>query len=235
MNYEMTILSTRPLPAPLLEEAERNGIRIDIISFIHTEPVTGLDEQLADLLDQEITAVFTSMNAVEAVSHHVHHAPNWKIFCIGDATQAAVRRHFGEDVIACTAPNASALADVIINAGVKEAVFFCGDMRRPELPDKLSSAHVSLKEIMVYRTIPTPKKIEKTYAGILFFSPSAAESFFSVNTVGPYTVLFAIGNTTGNAIKKFTSNSVITSSEAQGKEELARHAISYFKTMRNAY
>lgn len=229
MNYEITILSTRPLPATMLEEAEQNGIRVDIISFIHTEPVPGLDEQITGLLNKELTVIFTSMNAVEAVGGH--HA-NWKIFCIGDATQAAVKRHFGEDAIAGTAQNAAELADVIINAGVKEAVFFCGDIRRAELPDKLAAANIPLKEITVYRTIPTPKKIEKSYNGILFFSPSAAESFFSVNQLSPYTVLFAIGNTTGNTIRKFTGNAVITS-DAPGKEELARHAIAYFRTVQN--
>jgi uroporphyrinogen-III synthase len=215
----------------MLEEAEQHGIRIDLISFIHTEPVAGLEQQLTELAKQEIVAVFTSMNAVEAVSNYTAGA-HWKIFCIGEATQNLVRKYFDEDAIAGAAPSASGLADVIINAGVKEVVFFCGDQRRAELPDKLKASHVSIKEIIVYRTIPTPKKIEKNYNGILFFSPSAAESFFEVNTVNPYTILFAIGNTTGNTIKKFTDNSVITSNNP-GKEELARHAITYFKSIRN--
>lgn len=229
MNSEINILSTRPLPASMLEEAEQNGIRIDLISFIHTEPVGGLEQQLAELANKEIAAVFTSMNAVNALGSY---NPKWKIFCIGDATQAAVRRNFEKSTIAGTAPNASELAGVILNAGIKEIVFFCGDQRRAELPDKLRASDVSVEEIIVYRTVATPKKIEKNYNGILFFSPSAAESFFEVNTVNPYTVLFAIGSTTGNTIKKFTDNSVITS-DSQGKEELARHAITYFKGILN--
>lgn len=227
MSAEINILSTRPLPATMLEEAEQSGIRIDLISFIHTERIAGLELQLQELAKKEIVAVFTSVNAVQALSNC---NPNWKIFCVADATQAAVRRSFENSEIAGTAQNASELADVIVNAGVKEVVFFCGDQRRAELPDKLKAANISIHEIIVYRTIATPKRIEKNYNGILFFSPSAAESFFQLNTVNPYTVLFAIGNTTGNAIKKFTGNAVITS-DNPGKEELARHAITYFKSL----
>jgi uroporphyrinogen-III synthase len=231
MEYKVHILSTRPLSPAILDEAAQNNIGIDIIPFIHTEQLQGeqVKLEITALLEREMVAVFTSMNAVEAVAEHAgSRQPNWKIFCIGDATGTLVRRHFGAGTIAGHAQSAGALADVIVAAGVEEAVFFCGDQRRPELPEKLAASNVSLKEITVYRTIATPAKVEKNYNGILFFSPSAAESFFSVNKVNTYTVLFAIGNTTGDTIRKFTSNAVITS-DAPGKEELARNAINYFK------
>ena len=237
MEYKIHILSTRPLPASVMDEAAQNDIEIDVIPFIHTEQVQDeqLKQQVLGLFEKEIVAVFTSMNAVEAVIDHAgNHKPNWKIFCIGDATGNLVRMHFGHDAIAGTAQSAAQLADVIIHAGAKEVVFFCGEQRRPELPEKLAAKNISLKELIVYRTIATPKQVEKNYNGILFFSPSAVESFFSVNKIEYYTVLFAIGNTTGSTIRKFTSNAVITS-DAPGKEELAQHAINYFKTIRTAY
>ena len=230
MDYKIHILSTRSLPASVMDEAAQNDIEIDVIPFIHTEQVQDeqLKQQVVELFEKEIVAVFTSMNAVEAVVNHAgNHKPNWKIFCIGDATGNLVRKHFGQDAIAGTAQSAAHLADVIINNGAKEVVFFCGEQRRPELPGKLAAKNISLKEMIVYRTIATPKQVEKNYNGILFFSPSAVESFFSVNKISNYTVLFAIGNTTGNTIRKFTSNAVITS-DAPGKEELAQHAIAYF-------
>lgn len=230
MNYKINILSTRPLRQSLLDEAAANDIYIDTISFIHTEPINDpqLQQEISLLLDREIIAVFTSMNAVDAVTDNMRHRkPNWKVFCIGDATGNLVSRYFGEAAITGTAQSAGELADVIINSGVKELVFFCGNQRRPELPEKLAKNKISVKELTVYRTITTPTKIEKNYNGILFFSPSAVESFFSANTINSYTVLFAIGNTTGDTIRKFTGNAVITSN-APGKEELARNAIEYF-------
>ena len=234
MEYKITILSTRPLPTSVLDEAAENNIEIDIVPFIHTEQIQSeqLKQQITAQFGKEIVAVFTSMNAVEAVIEYAgNHKPNWRIFCIGDATGTLVRKHFGDEAINGAAQSASDLAKVIIDAGIKEVVFFCGEQRRPELPEKLSANNISLKEIIVYRTLATPQRVEKNYNGILFFSPSAVESFFSVNKLTGYTVLFAIGDTTGTTIRKFTSNAVFTS-DAPGKDELARHAIRYFKNVR---
>ena len=61
----------------------------------------------------------------------------------------------------------------------------------------------------------------------MFFSPSAAESFFSTNTLTDKTILFAIGNTTALSIKKYTGNKIIVADEA-GKNNLVEKAIEYF-------
>jgi uroporphyrinogen-III synthase len=70
-------------------------------------------------------------------------------------------------------------------------------------------------------------KIEKTYHGILFFSPSAVQSFFSNNKISDQTILFAIGNTTATEIKKYTNNKIITGDEP-GKENLVTEMIRYY-------
>ncbi|HEX9150948.1 MAG TPA: uroporphyrinogen-III synthase, partial [Flavobacterium sp.] len=84
-----------------------------------------------------------------------------------------------------------------------------------------------VNEIVVYQTIAVPFKVEKKYHGILFFSPSAVESFFSNNKVTGQTVLFAIGKTTAMALKKYCNNKIITSDEP-GKENLVRKMMEYF-------
>ncbi|HEY0677295.1 MAG TPA: uroporphyrinogen-III synthase [Chitinophagaceae bacterium] len=226
------ILSTRPLPQPLINDAASDNIDIDVISFIHTEALesNALASQLAELFTKKIVAVFTSMNAVEAITAFGFRDPEWKIFCIGDTTATLVRKHFG-NVIAGSAINASELADVILDAELREVVFFCGDQRRPELPEKLKSNNVAVKEVVVYKTTATPESLKKEYDGILFFSPSAVESFFAVNSLNNETVLFAIGGTTADTIRKFSDNPVITS-ERPGKEALGLKAIAYFKSIR---
>jgi uroporphyrinogen-III synthase len=88
---------------------------------------------------------------------------------------------------------------------------------------------VGVKEIVVYKTIATPKKIEKKYDGILFFSPSAVKSFFQENKLDDQTILFAIGNTTADEVKKF-SNSKIVVSDAPDKKTLLNKVFSYFQT-----
>ncbi|MES1222784.1 MAG: uroporphyrinogen-III synthase [Bacteroidota bacterium] len=224
-------MSTRPLNNTLIDEAAEQGIEIDIESFIETEAIQSIEvqQEIEQVLLRSATIVFTSMNAVEAVAEYMNEEmPDWIIYCIGETTQQLVKNYFGKKAIAGTADNAAELAELIAEEGyADEVIFFCGDQRRDELPDILLSNDIQLTEIMVYHTIATPKKLRKTYNGILFFSPSAVNSFFSVNKIENLTALFAIGNTTAGAIKKHTTAGVIVS-DRPGKENLIEKAINYF-------
>jgi len=91
----------------------------------------------------------------------------------------------------------------------------------------LQQHDIEVNEIVVYQTVPVPHKISKPYHGILFFSPSAVESFFSNNKLPEQTVLFAIGNTTAKEIKKYTNNTIIISGQP-GKENLVEAMMEYF-------
>lgn len=173
--------------------------------------------------------VFTSMNAVEAVADELQEQqPDWRIYSIGNTTQKLAKKYFGEHSIAGTANSAAELAELIVEEGYdEEVIFFCGDQRRDELPDILRNNDIEVNEIVVYETVAVPHKVEKQYHGILFFSPSAVESFFSNNKVKESTVLFAIGNTTAKAIKKFSNNKIIISNEP-GKDSLFQKMMEYF-------
>jgi uroporphyrinogen-III synthase len=48
---------------------------------------------------------------------------------------------------------------------------------------------------------------------ILFFSPSAVRSFFSVNDISSETAMIAMGTTTAAAVKQYTEHPVIISPE----------------------
>ena len=227
----ISILCTRPLPSSLLEEAAANGIVIDELSFIKTESILSVEvQQEIELASTEIaTVVFTSMNAVDAVTIFLDgHQPAWSIYSIGTATGRLVKEYFGAAKMAGTASDAASLAALIAaDRFTDEVIFFCGDQRRDELPDILRQNNIEVNEIVVYQTIATPHKIEKNYFGILFFSPSAVQSLFSQNKVGDRTILFAIGNTTANEIKKYSNNKIIISDEP-GKENLVAKMIEYF-------
>ena len=229
---EWNILSTRPLPEDIIQTAAAQHIHIDCIPFIDTAIIQS--EELADVIQhlahQEITAVFTSMNAVDAVEAYLPLIPSWKIFCIGSATKDRVAATFGEHCIQQTASYGSDLAEKIIGQKVPQVYFFCGDQRRDELPSKLKENNVLVEEIIVYRTIATPQKLKKNYDGILFFSPSAVKSFFSGNTIANNVTLFAIGTTTAGAIKQFSKNTVVTG-DNPGKANLAEEMIAYFKAI----
>src|ERR1017187_4559827 len=173
---KIQILSTRPVGEELIGEAAKNDIIIDEISFIKTEEIVDveIENKIRELSSQNITAVFTSMNAVNAVAKFITNQPSWKIFCIGNTTKELVRKKFSEEKIAGFADNADQLSKKILeNLSIKNITFFCGDKRRDELPGNLIKNGIDLEEIIVYKTTQTPTSLTEQYDGILFFSPSA--------------------------------------------------------------
>ncbi len=230
MPRKIHILSTVTVGDRFVTKAALSNIVLDEFSFIKTQEI--IDNKTAarikNLLSHEIIAIFTSMNAANAVGKFMHPQTSWKIFCVGNTTKKLVKKIFGEENIAGTADSADELGEKIISdPSVKSTIFFCGDQRRDELPDKLKRNNIEVEEIVVYKTIETPKSISIAYDGILFFSPSAVKSFFSKNSVNTSTRCFAIGSTTATALQSFISQPVIVA-EKPGKENLLNLAIDYF-------
>lgn len=229
----ISILSTRKLGRELIREARSSGILITELEFIQTEPITSVyvQQEVERSLTLTATAVFTSMNAVEAVaSFLMETVPDWKIYCTGSTTKRLAEQYFGVDAIAGTAATATELANEIIEDGdVEEVIFFCGSRRRDELPSILREHKIDVSEVEVYRTIPLHHSIGKEFAGVLFFSPSAVESFFATNSIEPRVVLFAVGNTTATEIKKYCTNPVIVAHEP-GKENLVQEMIRFLSS-----
>ena len=231
MERPVNILCTRPIDQSLINSVRSKGNFIDVLSFIETTPLKTitLQQEIEDALGSAATVVFTSMNAVEAVAAYLNgHEPQWKIYSIGTTTDQLINKYFGEGLVAGTAFNAADLAALIVKDRLTEKlIYFCGNQRRDELPAMLRKNNIAVTEIEVYQTTAVPHKIDKVYDGILFFSPSAAESFFLNNTVSPQTILFAIGNTTADAIKSFSDNKTIIADTAS-KENLVKQMIAYF-------
>lgn len=234
---KLKILSTKKLRQETIDKASVNDIEIEELPFITTEPIK--DEQLKTslrgFLQQNITAVFTSKNAVLAFDQIVNAEVPWNIYCIGESTQKSVAKLFGEEKVSGTADNASDLADIILqDPEVRKVIFFCGKQRREELPEKLKSAEIDLEEIVVYETFETPQKMSrKHYDGILFFSPSAVKSFFSLNKLNEEIQVFAIGKTTADTIQKNIKRELIIA-ENPGEENMIDQVISHFSVTKTA-
>ena len=213
-----------------IREAAAKSVFIDALPLIKTEPVSSaeLKDKIQEILAMATTIVFTSTKSVEAVASGGKSQLDQKIFCIGHATQQSVIKYFGEKSIAGVADNAKELATAILNANVSELIFFCGDQRRDELAALLKQHKVNVTEITVYKTIATPKKIEKKYDAILFFSPSAVKSFFECNFPGDQTVLFAIGNTTAEEIRNYSKNKIVVS-DVPDANTLLQTAVTFFQ------
>jgi uroporphyrinogen-III synthase len=231
MDEPIHILSTRPLDPDSLDLMHRNGVKVDTLSFIETTPIedVGTTRTIHMCLKQKAVAIFTSMNAVQSVADRMFwDLPHWTIYTLGSATRERVVRYFGETSIAGTATDAGSLADrIIADTPDSDLLFFCGDIRRDELPDKIRAAGLTLHEVMVYRTRETPHRVDGSYDAILFFSPSAVRSYFSANPAPEGTVLFAIGATTAAEIRNFCSNTIVRS-DAPGKEDMVGTVVKHF-------
>jgi uroporphyrinogen-III synthase len=228
----ITILSTGILDEQTVDEAFELDVVVETVPFIETSPVSAaaLKKEIEPLLHRHAFIIITSSNAADALAGSVEDGlPNWTFFCVGASTRAKIRKYFGDTAVAASADNAMELGKAITEWGVQEElIFFCGDQRRDELPDQLRERGIPLKEIVVYETRATPQKLTKQYEGILFFSPSAVQSFFSVNQLDPNTVLFTIGSTTAEALQAHTKNKIVIA-DKPGKEEVVNKAIEYFK------
>lgn len=232
---KLKILSTKNLNQEAIDKASINDIEIDELPFISTEPIKDddLKNTLRAFLQQNITAVFTSKNAALAFDQIVNTELKWKIFCIGQATKKTAAKIFGEEKILGVADNAEDLSSVILqDEEIKKVYFFCGNQRRDELPNKLKVQGREVEEIIVYNTMETPQKMSrKHYDGILFFSPSAVKSYFSLNKLNEEIQVFAVGKTTADSILQNDNREIITA-EIPGQENMIDQVIAHFSTIK---
>ncbi|PWL39731.1 uroporphyrinogen-III synthase [Flagellimonas aquimarina] len=153
--------------------------------------------------------IFTSKNSVKAFLRHSKNSKisDFKSFCVGEKTKAILEQN-GLNVIK-NVENASDLADFIVkNHKNEEFLFLCGNMRREELPEILSKNNIRYTEIEAYKTHLAPRTFNRSFDGLLFFSPSGIKSYTKGNSLSKKLV-FCIGNTTASEAKKYTDQIII--------------------------
>ncbi len=215
------ILSTKILSRSQKELLLNAGLGVVEHNFISIVP---LDFKVNDL---PRNIIFTSKNAVKAVLDRPNvHLPNTvRMYCVGEKT-ASLLKERGYTVVK-TAPYGQELGRKIIESGIREPfLFFCGRKRRPEMPELLRQNGIDLTEIEVYDTGLTPKKIDCTFDGVLFFSPSGVQSYYSLNEA-PESVAFCIGETTASEAKKYSPQ--VKTASVPSIENIVVQAIKYFK------
>lgn len=208
-----TKILTEEQKAPLKEA----GLRYEEAEFIKVKPLPFTADSVIE------NAVFTSQNAVKAVLPKDLKIKN--CFCVGDKTEALLLENGFH--VAEKGYQAEALAKKII-AGYasRDFVFFCGDKKREELPAILNKKGIFLQEIEVYKTVSASKNMFGEFDGILFFSPSAVQSFVLKNDFEG-AIAFCIGRTTEKEVKKYTNN-VITANRPS-IENVVAQVIKHFR------
>lgn len=165
--------------------------------------------------------IFTSQNALKNLSQTNFAG---KIYASGKQTASALIEKGFETRIS-DSKTALNLAELIADDGVKSALFFCGNIRRNELPNYLAKKGVQLKEEVVYHTLLDPKKIPSQKGDALFFmSPSAVESFAMINEFDTELDYYSIGETTANTLRKKGVQKINTATEASFEAMLEQYA-----------
>ena len=164
--------------------------------------------------------IFTSQNAVKNLSQITF---NGRVYASGKQTTNVLKEKGVETRIG-DSETAQSLAELIVEDGVKSALFFCGNIRRNELPNYLAKKGVQLKEEVVYHTLLDPKKIPSQKGDALFFmSPSAVESFAMINEFNTELDYYSIGETTANTLRKKGVQKINTATEASFEAMLEQY------------
>ncbi len=231
MKNNFTILSTKILKPYIKNQLTENDFNVVEHDFIKLEflPSTGIKEILLAHLPNYI---FTSKNAVKAfiqITTADKIAINKKsnFFALSGETQQAL----ADEGYKCqiVKDNATALANEIIDKSkAKDFIFFCGDKRRDELPEAFKNAGLQLTEVVLYKNILQSKKIEVSYQAVLFFSPSAMQSFLEQNAMPKSVMCFCIGYTTANALKEYKVNNKITVISYPSQQVMIDEVLHYF-------
>lgn len=203
MSNPINILSTKILLTHQKQALLNAGFSVTEANFIKTE---NSDFDLKGINDN---LIFTSQNAAQSVLLHpkVEELKSKKVFCVGMKTKALLEENgFNVEVYL---DYASDLAEIITLIYAKESyTFFSGNLRKETLPKALKAAKVNFNEIQVYETTLTPQKIKTSVDGILFFSPSAIESYLKDNKI-KNEICFCIGETTAETLDKTTRNIIV--------------------------
>ena len=197
------ILSTKTLLDNQREALTNANLNVVEVDFIETK------SQAFELNGINDNLIFTSQNAVQSflLDPKSEDLKTKNVFCVGLKTKILLSEN-GFNVIAYTG-YAEDLAEIITLIYANESyTFFSGNLRRETLPQALKEAKIKFNEIQVYETKLTPQKIKTPVDAIMFFSPSAIESYLKENKIKNETC-FCIGTTTSSALEGITKNIVI--------------------------
>lgn len=207
----MKILFTKNIDQTVLSKKLGDDISVDCIEVIKTNPIRVNPFDL-----KNYSLIFTSVNGILSFfkngfkPNEDFTAKNYnKIYCVGEKTKRELRKHgFGTFKVL---KNAETLSKFIIGNCQHESFFhFCGNLAINVLDNDLPLQNIQYKKVTVYNTEEINPLITEKYHAAVFFSPSGVRSFAKQNSFQDM-VLFSIGETTSNELKKLTSKPVFTS------------------------
>lgn len=224
MTKRAEILSTKSFSADQKQLFRDTDLNLTEIDFLKIELLQIPETTFTPVIKN---AIVTSQNAVRSLikynSAQIKKIENW--FCVGKKTAELLKAN-GLNVIS-QKNNSRELGEFLVRFfRNNDFYFFCGNLRRPELPDILQTNNIELKEVICYQTVLAPVSLDKTFDSILFFSPSGVRSYLTKNTA-EHQVAFCIGKTTATQAEKHFEKT-ITAPTPTG-ETLIKTLINYYK------
>jgi uroporphyrinogen-III synthase len=183
---------------------------------------------ISQLPDDMDAWIFTSKKAVKAIKPAIKdlEIPD-HIFAVGSKT-AEMLEELNLKVTTPDEYNVVSLAKKMQDLELKHVAHFCGNLKAGNL-NKLLGKETKLTSVEVYRTkLATHSVNVEDYAGIVFMSPSAVESFSKRNEVNGSTQIFCIGPTTEEAAQEAGLSNCITP-EYSTLDSLMESIQTYFK------
>lgn len=151
----------------------------------------------------EENLIFTSQNAAKSYLDNGGYSREGAAFCVGEKSAMLLEQN-GHKIEEIGQNSAELGQKILINHKNSSFLYFSGNLRRPELPELLTSNNIAFKEITAYHTEIRPFEGGNSYDAALFFSPSGVESFYKNNPESQL-ISYCIGNTTAKAASHYTS------------------------------
>jgi uroporphyrinogen-III synthase len=220
----ISILSTKILRPETITAFESMGVALEMRSFIKIDYL----QNACPCPNRPQALIITSVQGIEGLEQQNF---DWRlvkvVFCIKGITEQAVSAKVDAAVPIYSALYASELVALIVQKHkTLPLILVKGNKGLPTIPNGLKAAYVAFKEWIVYENNAQSQQLDKDFDGILFFSPSAVESFVLNNRIKENTITFAIGTTTAAALKKYTPNVVVAATT--NELSLAQAVASYF-------
>ncbi len=227
------ILSTKKLKPRLSSQLQQlPGFRYQEDDFIRISAVidtTGLAD-----LDLAAPLVFTSGNALRIAAGYYATVREYTgiVYTLAGSSADEARRYLPYAQIRSAGQDGAELAQAILDAQPPGKItFFCGNKRRDSLPDMLRERSFQVREVLVYETGFAPHQLQEFPAVILFFSPSAVESYLMANRLSAGTVCIAIGNTTADLLRRQQFGIRILTAAAPSQEAVVETLLNYLNTI----
>ncbi|MGV6862035.1 MAG: uroporphyrinogen-III synthase [Putridiphycobacter sp.] len=224
MQNRAKILSTRCLTPEMVEKIDTDRINMFAMNFILTRELP-INKEKFD--NSPKNWILTSKKSIKILLNQfsLRYLQSRRYFVVGQKSLKLLLDNNLE--VAEVADNALELGQKIVTQYKKEYFFFIGgEMRLDTLSSLLKDQEVRFTDVSVYQTVLSPNEIKDQMDGLMFFSPSAVQSYVIKNSIGSEKV-FCIGQTTAKEAKKYSQN--ITVAKEQTFESVIESVNQIFK------